>query len=239
MSVVSLLLSGAALAMSTYQTMGQRDESSRAPIDSPLPSPSVAEDAMMRLETRLQRLELQIQTTARAGIARSGGAPNDEGEPAPKFPAPEVSRTSVDVEALLGELQENPTTREGLSMIVAGEIRKLEDQRFEERRNRFAREQEQRITQLAASAQLTPDQSEKLGQLLGAEREEVSALIERGRSEGNWRGIRSEVREVRAQTDENVGAFLDEDQLAAYREMREDEPFAGRGRRGRRRDDVE
>lgn len=78
--------------------------------------------------------------------------------------------------------------------------------------------------------------SQKIDAMLAAERQELAALLQNGR-ENNlswWRDMRPQAQAVRAATDENVKALLDEKQSKAWDEQRDLEGEWNMGRGGRR-----
>lgn len=118
-----------------------------------------------------------------------------------------------------------PVMRQELSALVAQELRDAEQRRRDDRRARREAHAGERLQAFLEEVDLDADRAQKLGAILAGERAEIDALVQRARDDDDWRGLREEIERVRGSSDENAKALLDDDELAAYRAMREDEPF--------------
>lgn len=236
LSVLALILSLAALGVAIS---GGGPSSSQEPTEAALRREGDDHPPSLRtqdqLEARIRRLEKQMQTLVLANEKLLGGAGIAQ-KPRRQTSTVGGALADTQTEGSSEVPSEGSATQEKMSVLVADEIRKFEKQRWEDRRTRFAQAQEERLAELADAAGLTSTQKAKLSQMLAAEREEIGALVERARTDMSWRETRREARAVRARTDENASALLDEDQLEQYQNMRDEEPYAGRGFRGPRRE---
>ncbi|MFH1811508.1 MAG: hypothetical protein ABIJ09_22400 [Pseudomonadota bacterium] len=175
------------------------------------------ESRMAQLQTRMARRELgqgALPKTARH--APTGD--NAEG----------VDPESVLLDALDSD---NPEVRERIKDVVAEEQRRLHEEHFEERRQRWAERSREQVTQLAKDHNLSEEQTSQLNAHLDQEREQIRSLFEQGRGELGFRGMREQMQALRATTDKAVKEVLDEDQYTGYQKMREEQGprFGGRG----------
>lgn len=173
------------------------------------------------LEARVARLERDIRTLrAAAGMRNFAAAVDDDG--------------SFDGESG-AEPDPSPEFRERVQAVLEDDRAEREERRSERRRERFEQRTEQMIETLAERAGLTNTQREQLSTHLATQRDQIMALVEEGRAgDRPWPELREAMAKARDHSDAALGEFLDEKQLAAYQELREEEGpgFGGRGRRG-------
>lgn len=207
-SILAFVFSCFALGISIFGSRASPPEQKLAVIEGGKPENDfVTDGAPMWLEARIRRLETQMHFLARAGRV-SEGAPSREARASRRSSlAAEQFPADLHTEQLWEELQANLHSRTQIAAFVVGEIQKFEKEKWEERRTRFAVAQEYRLHVLAESTNLTVQQKERLGPILSAEREELGALLERARSDMNWRQTRRGMRALRSRTDENVSAL--------------------------------
>lgn len=241
-----LLVSVAALALSVVAlvlSLGSRGDAPAG--DRPLPSDDNGASASARSTVRddsddsdvgLRRRVAALEADLVALRRRIGTTPGGGGQPTSALTAAsQVEREEAEA-ALLDAIDGDPEVREKLEGLVSESLRKENERRWESRRARWEERGQERLDALAEEASLRPEQKSKLSAMLSAEREEMTALFQKAREEsGGRREMRDQLRELRARTDENARAVLDDDQVPAYEAMREDEG-PGRGRRGRDRE---
>ncbi|MCP4872324.1 MAG: hypothetical protein GY898_26790 [Proteobacteria bacterium] len=207
------------------------------------------------LEARIASLERQVQTleqqaateTTRAQVRRSTaeasaafeGRRRDRprGHRGAALPGVDVEsdvvvpRASPALADALREGSDDPEVREQLGAVIRDEMDAAREERWEERRERSALRREERVEQLRADAGLTDEQADFVEGLLTDESEAVWAMFRAAREDGSWGDAHDKADEMRADTDERAGEQLSDEQLAAYRAMREEEEARRFGRR--------
>lgn len=189
---------------------------------------SVLRRKIRRLEHRIEALE-----STRREVARAGGAGKRASVET------DAIRAGSEIAAAGGLIEETgevaPEVRDAVQDAVRDEIEAEREARWERRRARMETRTRERVEAFAEEVELTDDQ---MGRLLGAletEQEQVFSNFRRAREEMNWEEAREKARAIREQTDAEVGEYLDEDQIAGWRKLREEEgPGGFRGRRGGR-----
>ncbi len=119
--------------------------------------------------------------------------------------------------------------------LVRGELAKIDEERDQKREERQRERLTKRLDELAATASISAEKKAQVLQMLTAEQTEMQQLFRDAREgHGGWGEMREKAEALRKQTDENVDAVFDDDEMAAFRKMREEERgrFGGGGRRG-------
>ncbi len=208
---------------------GRPDDDERGPrTASGEPAPAGPGDAALArrvasLERELRELKSALPARVHAVRAGAGGAYGatdaDTGGPVPPDDEP-----PAEVEARIAE-------------VVSEQLEQREEERWAKRSQRWATRQDEQVEALREHAGLSAEVSATLGTMLGAEREQIMALFKSGRDEMRWSEMRQKTDEIRAETDANVKALLDDEQYEAYEAMRAEERGRwGRGRRDDKRD---
>jgi hypothetical protein len=110
-----------------------------------------------------------------------------------------------------------------LQALVKDELQQAERERDERRTERMRARTQEKIEALVKDAKLDAEQTQKLTAMLDAEQTEIRQLFRDARDSGDFASVREQVRTIRAQTDENALAVLDDEQKKAYANMREEE----------------
>ena len=90
---------------------------------------------------------------------------------------------------------------------------------------------ERMVRELAEEVGFSEVQVGQLNELLETERDEISALFREARKEHTYGEARDKARELREETDSEVGEVLDEEQQEAWNKRREEELARYYGRR--------
>jgi hypothetical protein len=194
----------------------------------PVPEGASAGDVDPSLAERVDRLEREV-AGLRERRRRGGGPrvaalmPREVDMPAPGAPAP--GGDPIDPEALVAEglASDAPEVQEQLRAAVSAELERERDERWQRRSERWKEDARERLTALADEVALDETEVVKIGSMLDAERDEISALFRTARQDGTFREARREAVAARERTDENVRALLDDDKYDGWQKMRERE----------------
>jgi hypothetical protein len=167
-------------------------------------APEVAVSAQVQdLRARVQRLEARAPALPEAA---TGGVPDDLAA------------------ALGGPVVADRAEGTGvLGLAVQQELDRREDARTGERDARAHARLVEKLDALDKTAKLSAEQKLKLTTMLDAEQQEIRQLFRDARDSGDFATVREQVRVLRAHTDENALAVLEDDQKTAYANMREEE----------------
>lgn len=198
------------------------------------------EARLAELEREVEQLRAEVRTLRGAGAPTFGPAPGAmalRGSTArPRVPGtllPPTAREAASVggQEVLQQMVESddPEVRERFQELVRDELDSARSERWERRQQRRTERREARLEQLRADAGLRADQLGGLQLLLEDEDEQITDLFRAAREDGSFEEARDKIRELHAATDEEIAGLLDEDQYAAWQEMR-DEGRRGRGR---------
>jgi flagellar basal body-associated protein FliL len=129
--------------------------------------------------------------------------------------------------------------RARIQELVKDEMQQAERERDAQRTERWRARTKEKVDALAAEAKLDAEQQQKLTLMLDAETQEIRQMFRDARDSGDFASVREQVRTLRAHTDENALAILDEEQKKAYAAMRDEERnrFLGLGGGGAPRDE--
>jgi hypothetical protein len=130
------------------------------------------------------------------------------------------------------DLDDNPDLREKVGRVVREELAQEREQRFEQRFERHAERRATMVANFSADQGLGAESEARLSQLMLAEHEQIADLFRQAREDGTWHEARDEASELKDETDEVLKDLLDEEQLDAWKVVREESGPGGRGKRG-------
>jgi len=229
---IGFIVCGAALCGTTYTLIQQQRQIRELTqlVGEPAREASSSASAAappVALVTRVRQLEAQLggQRPA-ARVDRPARAPRRD-EPQAEAGAPRVApaaKAPGSPGAVMDLLEsDDPVLRERFRAVLQEEQQTLFEERREQQLTRQAERSHERVTQLAARAQLSEQQVSWMNDTLDAEREQVSDVFAKAREDQNFPEARDKVRQIRAATDEQVKAQLRGDQFSAYQDMREED----------------
>jgi len=179
--------------------------------------------AALEREVRALRREIAALAAVRSGVARDAQAIDS---------APSVARPIDDDEGTA--LSEAVETKVQEALKRAHEEESARRDEF--RDARWSERHQEQMRVMREEHGLDERTAQKIEAMLTAERQELAAVLQNGR-ENNlswWREMRPQTQAVRAATDENVKALLDEKQAKAWDAQRDLETDWNMGRGGRR-----
>lgn len=110
-----------------------------------------------------------------------------------------------------------------LARAVRQELEKVDAERESARSERWRQRTVEKITAFADENKLSGEQKAKLTEMVDAETQEIRGLFRDARDSGDFSSVRDQARALRAKTEENAKAILDDDQFAAFMKMRDEE----------------
>jgi len=121
--------------------------------------------------------------------------------------------------------------REEVTAVLAEEREAEQQRRIDRMQERVAERIDEALVQLSDRGALSTDQRQTIAAAWSAEGEQIGELLAQVRAEGGgFREVREQAREVRRRTDARIEETLTEDQVAVYREVRQEQWPFGRGR---------
>jgi hypothetical protein len=172
------------------------------------------------LEREVRVLRREVQILGEDGAFGAGRAVDAQG-------------LDVDKQAL-ASVSPPRIVEEKLQELVQRELQAENARRWESRRDRMIEHEREHVSALKSEHDVDEKTATQIEEMLQAENEQIAALFQSAREEGGGRReLRAKAREIRAETDENVRALLNEEQALAWDEKRLSE--RGRGRDGARR----
>ncbi len=130
---------------------------------------------------------------------------------------------ATSVETVGAAIEADPAVRDKITNLVRDELAAERDERWDRRRERWGERAEQRLDELSQAISLSPGQREQLGTVLSDERDTVGDLFRAAREDGSWMEAREQAVTIRAASDAQVKALLDETQYAGWEAMRVEE----------------
>jgi hypothetical protein len=183
------------------------------------------------LESRVARLEAQVLKGQVNTALASNRHPNQAGQmpaggPEKLLATPGQKAESAQILEVLESY--DPQVRDRLKAVIQEEQDRLRDERWEMRNQRWQERTEKQISEFSENAKLSAQQSAEISTLLTSEREQISALFQQARQDMSFGEARQKARDLRDENDAKAKEILDEDQITAFMEMREESGF-GRG----------
>ncbi len=125
-------------------------------------------------------------------------------------------------DSLMDKLEENdPEVRERFRAMVREEQEIMRAERRQERMTRWAETQNENLKELQEKAGLTDEQRESLEMYMEEERNTMSGLWQ-NREAHSWKEMREKSIAARETTQQKASDLLDDDQLKAFNEMRDE-----------------
>jgi len=114
--------------------------------------------------------------------------------------------------------------------IVRDEQEAMEEERAQQRRDRWESRARDRLSEVAQAAGISESTQEEILQLWSTEFTQIRSMFREGRTAGrDPEEIRGQMRQLFADTDAQVKSMLSEEQYAAYEEARQSMRRRGRG----------
>ena len=130
------------------------------------------------------------------------------------------------------DIEDNPELRDKMSQVVREEMAQERAQRLEQRFERRAERQARMVANFSENQGLNAQTEARVSQLMMAEHDQIADLFRQAREDGTWHEARDEAGDLKDETDEVLRDLLDEEQLEAWKVVREENSPHGRGRRG-------
>lgn len=203
-----------------------------------------------RQQSEIDRLQAELATLRGADVdefpaTRSGdaGAERAVGLARPselESPTPRARSASTGAgngapsahEALVEALSsEDPAVRARVRELVDELAAERRDERRERRQERWEERTLERIDLLAERVSLTRNEQDALYAILATMRDRTGELLREGRQSGEPGRVRDRVRQVREEANAEVRQLLDDEQYAAYEQLRVEDRARRRGRR--------
>ena len=184
------------------------------------------------LEQEVASLEARLKKRGRRGAATSR-SDDSWGSIVERAVAAAESREQGDVSPESEEIEDSPELRDKVSKVVREEMAQEREQRLEQRFERRAERQARMVANFSEDQGLDDQAGERLSQLMVAEHEQIAELFRQAREDGTWHEARDEASALKDETDEELKVLLDEDQMDAWRVVREESGPHGRGRGSR------
>lgn len=192
------------------------------------------------LEQKMRRLELRSDELPPAGrpLARAShpGPPPAMGQPPGVEPLGRAQGAQPPAGVILDPLDPEaaPQVREAIQGLVRDELAIAREERRVKRAERMKQRTTEEIAEFAKTARLDKEREAQLVEYISTEREKMMTLWEEAREGDTPREqLQQKMSALRAQTDHEVLAILDEDQYKLYAEQRAEELARfGQGRRG-------
>ena len=235
--VVMFLVGGTALAVQQAQiTKLRRVVRGEVPMRGAQPPGAPEYEDDEELARRIAALEDRVARLTKIALDNRQMTQSAEGAVASEISDDEIDSIRDDLESIAsGELFTNEESRDKFRAAVREEQERAMEEMREERMERFRREQDQMIAEFIEDNGLDDDQAAIVRDTLSAEREAAREIWESTRSgDTTFRDAREQFTAAREASDEKIGAVLDQEQYAAYSDMR-DESWGGGGRGRARR----
>ncbi len=200
---------------------------------------SVSDEDLEFLKRRLEVLEDENRALWDRVVSlerRPAVSPDGGGAAAPVLEA-EVARLREELRGVMtGEVLTSEAGRSALKDVIREAEQDRQRERFQEmegRRTKQAEEQKVKWKAFVGTARLSYAAEQKLNERLSFEESERTKKMEQLRlGEQTWQEVSQYLRTQRRETDNAVGAMLDDAQKKQYQEVRRDDPSGGRGQRG-------
>lgn len=186
------------------------------------------------LTRRVEALEREVRVLRREVQILSEDGPTGAGRV--------IDAQGLALEPLAPE-EEPLVVEQKLAELVKKELQAEEARRWASRRERMVERNREQVTVLKEEHDVDDATATKIEEMLAAEQEQLTALFQSARESGlGRRDMRTKVREIRVETDDNVRALLNEEQALAWETQRLEErgwgrPEGGAGNSAPRRDD--
>lgn len=192
------------------------------------------------LEQKMRRLELSPAQLPPPGrpLARAAhpGPPPAMGQAPGVDPLPRAHGEQPSAGVILDPLDPEaaPQVREAIQGLVRDELAIAREERRVKRAERMKQRTTEEIAEFAKTARLDKESETQLVEYISTEREKMMTLWEEAREGDTPREqLQQKMAALRAETDHEVSAILDEDQYKLYTEKRAEELARfGQGRRG-------
>lgn len=185
------------------------------------------------LDRRIAMLEDRVARLTKIALDNRSMAQSSSGVTvASEISDDEVAALRDDIDSLsTGELFSTEEGREKFRAAVREEQEQIMEERRQERFDRMRREYDAMVDQFIADAGLDDDQAQVVRDSIATERETAREIFEAARAgDLPFRDARQQFEDAQSATDDAIASVLDQEQYAAYSELRNETRWGGRRR---------
>ena len=205
--------------------------------DSPSEEALSTADSTEQLNERVADLEAEVNSLRAEAKSSASTAKSSNLMSAAEEADSMLARKVAAVAQAQGLVDENgetsPEVREQLGKIIREEMATARNEAIERRMQRRAERQEMMVEEFVASHGLDEEQASRMTEIMLKEQDQISQLFLQAREDGTWHEARNEAMELRTESDQALTELLDDEQMSAWQEARDESRSHRGGPRGR------